>query len=174
MHSASRYILLAAVFLSGCATPNVDKDYVLNADSGKGLLVMSLTHVTDNIIVDYRGKSKGRFMTGTVQYPVDWESPYGRLVVAELPAGRYEFYQWHSGRKYLTYIPTPFSIPFMIAAGKVSYVGNIYISINDAKKMYDVDITDQSDKDFPLMLHRFNKIRRSDIFYNIPVKMVAH
>jgi hypothetical protein len=62
----------------------------------------------------------------------------------------------------------------MIAAGKASYVGNIYISVNDAQRMYNVDITDNTDKDIPLMLHRFNKIRGSDIFNNIPVKIVAH
>ncbi|HSD83761.1 MAG TPA: hypothetical protein VLG46_07885 [Anaerolineae bacterium] len=73
---------------------------MLDAQSGEGLVVMSLTYEglarEDSPSWSYHrlGSEKNlRIFTRAARVPLDWESPPGRLAVFALPTGRYEFYR---------------------------------------------------------------------------------
>lgn len=164
--------LLIALVLTGCATFNVSSDYSLAHNPEKGLVVMSLSHSLSSVIVDYRpvGKSQqgdGAFMTGTLKDPMDFDHPKGRLVVAELPAGQYELYQWRAEVLDLTYTSKLFSIPFTVVAGKATYIGGLFVNVNETTAKYKLSVTDQSTRDLPLLLQRYPHIKQTDVVKEI-------
>ena len=168
-----RYLtLLVVLALPGCATINVPSNYSLTPKGDKGLVVLSLTHTLSTVIVDYRQKEgetqvDGAFMTGTIQDPMDWDHPKGRLVVAELPAGKYELYQWRSEGFNVTYTSKIFSIPFTVVAGKATYIGNFFVNIDESTSRYRLEVTDKSDRDLPLLIRRYPNIKENGVVQDI-------
>jgi len=171
MKRLALHLMLATLLgLSGCAHFNVNKDYSLAGKAGQGLLVLSLTHTTGGVTLDYRAKGDGKtgaFMTGNVQDPMDWENPRGRLVVAELPAGSYELHQWRSGKGNISYTSKPFSIPFVITEGKATYIGNVFININELLGTYKVEVSDAGERDLPLLFQRYRNIRETELIRSV-------
>lgn len=164
--------LLVALFLAGCANFNVPSDYSLAHKNDKGLIVMSLAHSLSSVIVDYRPVENGKqgdgaFMTGNMQDPMDWDHPKGRLVVAELPAGKYELYQWRSEGINVTYTSKIFSIPFTVVGGKATYIGNLFVNIDESTSIYKLEVADKSERDLPLLIRKYPNIKGSDIIKDI-------
>lgn len=169
MSKLIRYItVIVAWVLTGCATFNVPSDYSLAHNSNQGLVVMSLTHSVASVIVDYRPVAAGKpgagsFMTGNMQDPLDWTHPNGRLVVAELPPGQYELYQWRAEGMNVTYTSKLFSIPFTIEAGKATYIGNLFINMDETTAKYTLSVTDTSARDLPLLIRHYPNIKQTDV-----------
>jgi hypothetical protein len=154
-------ISIVMIIFTGCSTFNIPSDYSLNSSTGKGLLVFSFTanDKIDNAVLHYHGKSSsgsGEITFKTFKNPLDWTNPQGRLVTIEESAGTYEIYKWS--------IPMVgesdayFSIPFRITPGKVTYIGNVYLEVNEFPSVFQFEIADSSSRDLTLLKQRFINI----------------
>ena len=92
-------VLLFALTVASCATPNVDPDYQLQTTDAHGLLIVSLTQEGlgphEKLVWLYRkvdGTVKDRLISENSGDALDWRNPNGRLIYIALPAGYYEFY----------------------------------------------------------------------------------
>src|SRR5262250_3295448 len=92
--SNSAFALVAALVLASCATPNVEKSYMLSSSGATGLAVGSITSA--GILADYRiyYRKIGGGGDGFFQLKSDDPSLNGALIVADLPPGDYEIYRW--------------------------------------------------------------------------------
>jgi len=174
-------IINILLLLSGCATFNVDTGYSFSDDMSSGLLVFSFTHSSTNetnhgAILDLRGIGDSEnileqsVMTGTLKDPFDWEKPRGRLVVIELPAGKYEIYKWRSFQGNIEYSSTAlFSIPFRITEQKATYIGNINLNISPIG-LYTINKHDTASRDIPLFLSKYSRIKEQDIIRKVSQK----
>ena len=120
----------------------------------------------------------------------------GRLAVFELPPGRYEFYlcrfsrpsggngmRWtvggsggvtmsnpaYSGLNAPTYdrfVANPFSVPFEVRAGKLSYIGELHLRwayTSEARGLGEVQVADRAGRDLPLLRARLSNIQPGQI-----------
>lgn len=159
-------ILAATLGLASCAVANVGRDYSLAGRPGTGLVVMSLTHTVSSATLAYQplgGGSGAAFMTGSARDPMDWQSPRGRLVVAELPAGRYQFHEWRASVGSASMRSRPFSIPFVVTEGRATYIGNVFLDIDTSTRAYKVSVKDMAGRDLPLLRERYRKVRAADV-----------
>ena len=181
-------VAMLCVLIGGCAaTKSVKQDYVLNANSGKGLLATSLT---------YRGSYSGYSITfngienaktqkiqigeglavGLVPMPSQGDfSGYGRtgeVFALELPKGKYRVYTWHVHSGYGHVAPLlPINIEFEIVPGKVTYLGNFEFvqtgSLGLTVTAATVNYTDQAQIDIEVLLRKQPKIQRENILMGI-------
>lgn len=165
MHKALRSLCAALLLASAaaCVTFNIPAEYGLNPASGKGLAVFSLTanDQPGNFTISYRsagGETKGTVNLQTLRDPLDWRDPRGRLVVIELPAGSYEFYDWAGLRGRST---EQFSIPFSIEPGKATYLGNVHFHV--VSGLYGVRVGDRSSRDLPALFARYPNLQRDAV-----------
>ena len=175
--------LIFLILLSGCAAKNIDESFTLDANKGTGVAVVSIVRSgigSFSVFADFKsidGTYKNSIPITDLFASSDWECPMfgnipyekpcGRLAIIELPQGDYTFYAWHgsAGNAYTVHSTTPFSKPFKIVAGKATYLGNIHFAIQySAFKMI---ITDQQDKDLPLLYHKAPNITEQDIILNV-------
>jgi hypothetical protein len=162
VHKAIRSLCAALLLASAaaCVTFNIPAEYGLSPASGKGLAVFSLTanDRPGNFTIAYRsvgGDAKGDVSLHTLRNPLDWRDPRGRLVVIELPAGSYEFYNWAGLRARST---DRFSIPFSIEPGKATYLGNVHFDVFSG--VYGVRVSDRSSRDLPALFERYPNLQR--------------
>jgi hypothetical protein len=175
------------IFLSGCGASNITKDYSLDKSKGTGILLASMTQAglpsSFNMFVHLRGvdnKYSNEVPVTDVFVSVDWPCPFlgtsteaapcGRLAVIELPQGEYEFYSWsgssNNGKTSTTVSARKeFSQRFKVAAGKVTYVGNMHFSV--ARGSYALNALDKRDRDLPLFHSKYLRITPKDIQINI-------
>lgn len=164
--------LVIVITLTGCVASTLTRDYVLDASTGKGLLVFSYTtnQDADNPFLDYRNLmtgDKGEIIRNTKKDPLDWESPTkGRLVVLEFDSGLYEFYSWSIVRQGMA--ARGFSVPFEIFPGKATYAGNIHLTIQ-AEGLFDLQVTDAYERDIALFHRRFPAINDKDVLKHVAI-----
>jgi len=147
-------ILIVAALITGCSTIEIKKDYLLNKQSGKGVIILSTTETGKHLFVkpylclrkigEKHGKEllmwDRRFIDTNQDIAplwLDWLAPnipdqraVGNLHAVELPAGSYEFYSWIATACYpnmtVTYSPKEyFSWKFTVEAGVAKYFGNV-------------------------------------------------
>jgi len=164
------FIFLAFLALVGCAEFNVPPNYELQKDKQVGLLVMSVNHNTRAITLHYENMVNHKHdvvMTSTVQDKMDFRQPKGRLIVAELPAGEYQFYQWQTDIENFQYTSPLFSAPFTIEQGKPVYVGNLNIKAKIIypfmKVEYEHTISNKSERDIALLKKKYPKLDISEL-----------
>jgi hypothetical protein len=154
---------------SGCVAAtvalNVSPDYALEAANGKGIAVLSLS--TNDEIQHFTVFARSNVSPGRIEIPLwnnrdplDWKAPRGRLVAIEVPQGAYELYSWQT---YGIGAGRPFSIPFKVVRGKISYVGNVYIEILTEENIFRVVVSDKSKRDLSLLLRKYPRIKAEDI-----------
>lgn len=162
--------LVTAMTIAGCVASNLARDYVLKASTGIGLLVFSYTtnEKADNPYLDYRNMmtgDEGEILRNTNKEPLDWESPAkGRLVVLELDSGLYEFYSWSIVR--LGMAGRGFSVPFEIFPGKVTYAGNIHLTVLD-EGLFNLQVTDAFERDLALFHRRFYNVHDNNVVKHV-------
>jgi len=169
MHRAIRSICAALLLMStaACVAANIPAGYGLSPASGRGLAVFSLTanDRPGNFTVSYRGvggEPKGMVNLQTLRDPLDWRDPRGRLVVVELAAGSYEFYDWAG---ILTTSTEKFSIPFRVEPGKATYLGNVHFEVLD--QTYGIRVSDRASRDLPLLFERYPNLQRDAVLTEI-------
>jgi hypothetical protein len=157
---------------AACAKFNVPASYSMSSASGNGLAVFSYTtdDRVNNFYLQYHavggGKPRGDITLWTVQNPLDWQDPRGRLVVIELPAGSYELYNIITVGARVT--PTePFSVPFTIEPGRVLYLGNANVIIGNSLSGFTLRVTDRSEQDLRLFFERYPRLSRNDVDVDI-------
>ena len=165
MHRALRSICAALLLVSAaaCVTFNIPAEYALSPASGKGLAVFSLTanDRPGNFTVSYRGvggEPKGMVNLQTLRNPLDWRDPRGRLVVIEMAAGSYEFYDW-AGLQ--TQSVDKFSVPFRIEPGKATYLGNVHFDVYSG--IYGLRVSDRSSRDLPVLFARYPNLQKDAV-----------
>lgn len=151
-----------------CAKLNVGGNYTVDAASGQGLAVFSFTtnDRVNNFYLQYHamggGKPRNDITLWTVHNPLDWHDPRGRLVVIELPAGEYELYNViGTGRRFEG--TDPFSIPFTIEAGRVKYLGNVNVVIDNSLAGFWVGVNDRADLDLRTFFERYPRLSPGDV-----------
>jgi len=159
------FLFLVLLWLTGCAKFNVPPDYELKNNKQVGLLVMSVNYNTRSATLHYENMStheNDAIMTSTVHDKIDFNQPKGRLIVAELPVGEYQFYKWHADIDNFEYISPLFSAQFTIKQGKPVYIGNLNIKAKIIypfmKVEYEHTITDKSERDIALLKKKYPKL----------------
>lgn len=163
------YVFFILVALGGCATPNVKTDYTLTGKNGKGLLVASLSVSGDagNAGVNFRREGEKDHQQVAAE-PFDWEDEKSRLIVVELPIGRYEMYEWVTvfGGKFVMRTRLP-NISFAINEGKITYIGNLCMGYTQWSGKRTLQLTDKRDRDLSFFRGRYKNISESDILIDI-------
>jgi hypothetical protein len=160
-----------------CATrtPNVSSEYSLASHPGAGVVVLSFTHTLITASLSYRAIGEGKrgwFDSGTAYGPLDWNDPPGRLVVAELPVGRYELYEWDWSNGDLSHVSPTFSVAFEVSEGQASYVGNVFLDVHWAAKTCFLRVLDASERDLALLNQLYPDIRGSDVHNNVTEQVI--
>jgi hypothetical protein len=159
-------IVVALVSLSGCSTTRVAREETPQPSTGKGLLIFSWTvnDNLDNAVLSYRGigsATHGEVLFTSPDDPFDWTAPLGRLVVLELPAGKYEMFK-------LTVPGTSqsdesFAIPFTVSTGRAVYAGNVQLAFDARARQYRVETLNSARRDLALLGRRYPDIGPSQI-----------
>ncbi|MDX1539096.1 hypothetical protein [Arsukibacterium sp.] len=182
-----RYLMLSLiVVLHGCATTKTIKnDYILNADTGNGVLATSISYrgsysgysiFYQNIESGIRGEAQ--FGEGVALIPIPPKGDFshlnrkGEVFAIELAAGTYRVWDWgvHSG--YANVSPmSPISIEFKVIPGKVTYLGNFDFVQTDRMGLtvtgVEVRYSDQSKIDLDILLRKQPRIKVEDITFGI-------
>lgn len=170
-HVKKIVVTLCIALLAGtgaCAKLNVGGRYTMDAASGQGLAVFSFTanDRVSNFYLQYHAmggaKPRGDITLWTVQNPLDWRDPRGRLVVIELPAGEYELYNV-AGPALQFSASEPFSIPFTIEPGRVKYLGNVHVVIETTLSAFWIRVTDRAALDLGTFLERYPRLSTDDV-----------
>jgi hypothetical protein len=191
-------IAATVVVMAGCATqivPNApDEVSAAKLDSKTGVLVGSFSRITERQehvshaiyfqhenpdYLPYEIRSfHGNDMLGL--HPEDdfHESDReGLLFAFVLPAGNYHFvsYALESGEGH--WRPTkPFSVPFKVEAGKVNYVGDIHLVVNEGKDIFGMTTAkggkfhfiNAKNKDIPILKNKYPDIPWADLAITVP------
>lgn len=164
-------LALCIALLAGtgaCAKLNVGSGYRPDPASGKGLAVFSFTanDRVSNFYLQYHamggGKPRGDITLWTVQDPLDWRDPRGRLVVIELPAGEYELYNV-AGMGLQFSASEPFSAPFTIEPGRVKYLGNVHVVIGTTLTSFALSVNERAAQDLGTFFERYPRLSPDDV-----------
>jgi hypothetical protein len=179
------FFVLLSIFISGCAgvlsLSNVPKDYGLDVDKGKGVVVTSFRvscKYCINMISYLRGVDND-YSGGVVAYHVNEEGDWAesRLAIMEMPQGEYEFYS-HSEYVVDGHILRPvneYSLRFKVIPGKAVYIGNIHFSLKSKSKSglafrgysRKTEINDMQERDLTLLYQKNPKIKPDNVVVNI-------
>jgi hypothetical protein len=176
---ASLGLAAACLCACSCAINNAPADYSFEARPGTGLVVFSFTYTLTNATLYYHEVGKlasdsfggGDSGQGWRSTPWDWLDPPGRLIVAELAPGKYEFTNWSTnfGKELVS---DDFSIPFEVSAGKATYIGNVFLDLHTATRVYDVRVLDQAQRDLALFRPRYPGVRDSDVLERVTPQVI--
>jgi len=154
--------------VSGCASvPTVSQSYTLDASTGKGLIIMSLSQsglfgLELYVTLFARSAAGGK----DIEITFVPKNRSNGLLWLEYPAGDYEFYRWRSagvtGKTYYNASSTTdFSKKYSVRAGRAVYLGDFRIEMSGKK--YDIKITDKSDRDMPIFHKQQPNIRPDQV-----------
>jgi hypothetical protein len=171
MHKKGLLLLILLVILNaGCATFTVKKDYRIAEGTNMGLVAVSFTQPFPVMKWMYRDLREGKGSRGLNERFVSTTDMLNQLIkyddtviyTVELPAGEYEFFRWTTPEAG-TFIRSThdFSVKFKSVAGKVSYIGNIFVFM--AGRNYGILIRDNRAKEITLLRQHFQNIREDQI-----------
>lgn len=184
---------IAMALLLGCVTgtQNVKTDYSFNVTKdNNGLVIFSLTsegrvsppfelvaiqNASDAPVIYFRGltnnlKGSKNAISGT-QNMFDGSRLMGGLIVLELPAGQYEFFNFSHGNKVLK---RPFSFKFSVIQNKAIYLGNIVNWIEHKQEGANITllpsslrVRDMRERDITIFKNHWKSISENAIEYQI-------
>ena len=180
-------VCLFTFVIQGCATPNIDRGYVLNSTAESGVVSGSITYQGgySGYRVYYRSLKQdgesGFFQWGksNVLIPYfpkgDFESLgiKGALFAAELSAGDYEIYQWSVGSGPAIVKPIEdFSIRFTVEPAKAVYLGNFNFVQTDSMGLTitgaEVSYADMSIRDLSVLQQKYPNFSKVPVKYAVP------
>ncbi|AOT08754.1 hypothetical protein [Pseudoalteromonas luteoviolacea] len=174
-------LILTVLVLTGCASTNIKGNYSLNSQSGKGVLISSISvqGSYSGYSVYFQGidnENKGyiEFGAGTALLPIFPEGDFshldrkGEVFAVELPAGKYKVWRWGVASGYAFIKPAlPMSIEFEIIAGKATYIGNFDFIQTDSFGLtvtgVKVNYSDQFKIDTGIIINKYPNIEFSQI-----------
>ncbi len=178
--------LLLALAFGGCASkPNqVSAESLSNAPADNGILVASYARPspnerfsTENVLFRKKGQRRWREIgintlpLVPLKFDFQNEDSCGSLYVVSLPAGDYEIYDFSViqsvfGGTIMHSPSSPFSIPFTVGAGKISYLGELKIDRIEAAKFLGLpgsdqvrfDLSDQNARDIAILHGKYPEL----------------
>ena len=172
MHRVSSYVVVATL-LSACA--GVPSDYKFDPKKSDGLVLGSITY--ESSIGQYAlilvPQTSSNALVASVGYSM-WP-PLGPLRDEKLdakggtftlaaPAGEYRIVGWQIKQGYkITRNSVPISIPFTVAQGKSSYLGNLHFD----EHWENVQLRDKADRDLPVIQSRLEVLKTTPIEFSI-------
>lgn len=145
------------MLLSGCAAKSVQRDFVLDKNSGKGLVVVSVSHdragsrgMAGTFYMDRKGPLSDMVMLRTLgeAFPgivkgSQFKDSYGQVLVLELSAGSHAIETWRAARdagyEITPTVPPP-PLVFEVAAGSIQYIGNLHLNLASGKNLIGVTV----------------------------------
>ena len=182
--------------MCGCASISRPIDPTAKIDTKKGILLAAVTSDGEKLVMDawffYRPKGTNEELRldafgelGLIMKPNDFkgkDSSMGRLLAVSLNPGEYELFYWmlyyhnYVTNNYLepTIPPPPHS--FTIRAGEITYLGDLHIDTILGKGPFGLpvvsggnpDITDQIDRDLPVLKEKYPNIANWPLQSSIP------
>lgn len=174
--SLNRAGLVLAVFLpllAACVTVATSRNYRVERESGRGLVVLSLTQPSGTIKWMYRNLKSGKGIKGLNEEFISTKGlPKHQLIryedgtilyPFELAAGDYEFYRWTTP-EFGRYAETvdDFSVKFHVVAGQVTYIGNLELRLLPRNK-FTLIVTDMDDRDVSELTKVYKAISREQV-----------
>lgn len=150
---------LFAVLLAGCAVKSVQRDYALDEKSGKGIVIISVSHdqrgsraLNAIFYVDFKPglvmpehmmlKTLGETFPGVTKGS-EFKDSYGQVLALELPAGTHQINSWRAARSggfEITPREVPPPLVFEVAAGKIQYLGNLHLILQGGKNIFGIPV----------------------------------
>jgi hypothetical protein len=174
------YRFLAAIsliFLGSCHLAKLSENYVVDAKSPNGAVIVSLTFEGglqfQAFTLEYRlvggGESQSMHSAAILASPdIDADGRRGWLFPRELPAGEYEFFKWRGMVGNMSYwSPREFSNRFTVSPGRATYIGSLNVFTSAASKRYEVQVRDERERDMPAFLARYPRVKRDQVEYAI-------
>jgi hypothetical protein len=183
--TVTRTALLSLVLLAGCVS-TVDPDKA-ELDPGRAYALVSVSHSGYGWLEEMQAVYRKRGDTGEYPVPVNFRYLYqkpengvllrnsdkrmlGELKLLELAPGDYEFFGWNAkvarGNQGLTIVNThwkpheaPPPLRFSVAAGRVTYIGNVDVSFLGTKR-YRWAALDERERDLAAYRSRFSAAAR--------------
>lgn len=128
-------LILMALILTGCATPNLDGNYTLKKSADRGVVIASLTKTGHgHWPPGYNFKKTDGSHKGILKFEQDlfdrivsdYPGIEGKLIALELPAGDYHVYRWFISQGHIGLESRDgFNINFTVASGEVTYIGEL-------------------------------------------------
>lgn len=181
-------LILSISLLAGCATPNIDKTYSLDANRGAGVAVGTLTYTGDYAsyrlhIVGVESGQTYRIQHGDSQtlnivlaFKGEAINPAlgakGSAFAIELPAGNYSVKQWQVSQGAANVWSTdPPGITFHIEPGKSIYLGNFHFT-ETGKSLRSITratvaLTEMSDRDLPVLQNIYPSLKSNPIVQSL-------
>jgi hypothetical protein len=176
MRRRTALLVAAAAIVSGCAAPNIDKTYALDAKRGTGVAAGTITYTGPYALYRLVVRSKatqevyriehGEGTTLNIARAFSGERPHkllhatGSPFAIELPAGEYaiEGWQLHCGAAHIA-STAPVDIPFTVEPGKAIYLGNFHFreTAHVVRLITAASLTlqDKAERDLPALAAEF-------------------
>ncbi len=158
MQKAKRILAsLVVLLMTGCAAKSVQRDYALDEKSGKGIVILSVSHdqrgsraLNATFYVDFKPglimpehmmlKTLGETVPGITKGS-EFKDVYGQVLALELPAGPHQINSWRAARSggfEITPRDMPPPLEFEVVAGKVQYLGNLHLILAGGKNIFGI------------------------------------
>ncbi|ASU40746.1 hypothetical protein hmeg3_22210 [Herbaspirillum sp. meg3] len=141
---------VVVLLLAGCAAKSVQRNVVLDSSSGKGLVVISVSHdrvgsrgMVGTFYMDRKNglsdmtmlRTLGEAFPGVVKGS-QFKDSYGQVLVLELAAGKHSMDSWRAARQAgyeITPSVDPSPLEFEVVAGSIQYLGNLHLNMESGK-----------------------------------------
>ncbi|EJL87532.1 hypothetical protein PMI16_02876 [Herbaspirillum sp. CF444] len=150
---------LLVLLLAGCAAKSVQRDYALDEKSGKGIVIVSVSHdqrgsraLNAIFYVDFKPgiimpehmmlKTLGESFPG-IPKASEFKDNYGQVLALELPAGMHQINSWRASRSggfQISPRDMPPPLEFEVVAGKIQYLGNLHLILEGGRNIFGIPI----------------------------------
>ena len=172
------FTLAVTLLLSACA--GVSSDYKFDPKKTDGLILGSITY--DSSIGQYSlifiSQASATPQLASVGYSMwpplgplhdDLLNAKGGTFALAVPAGEYRIVGWQITQGYkITRNSVPISIPFTVAQGKSSYLGNLHFD----EDWENIQLRDKAERDLPVLQSRVNILKTTPIEFGIEKSLV--
>jgi hypothetical protein len=179
---------IAAIFLAGCASQTLPKNYSLNPNGVKGIIVASITYngtfglhsinikSSDNSVRERLAVGQITFVPIPQNYDINDLGVKGNVFSFELPQGIYEVARWNVD-SYSANIGAPTPIRFAVEAGKITYLGRFefqQLSTNGVVvTKVALSVKDESLKDMEIVKARTPSLSNEHVSINVSTSTAA-
>jgi hypothetical protein len=109
----------------------------------------------------------GRLKADPDRIAIDADNTFGEVAVLSLPEGEYEFFSFAGATLGVVHRPKqPFSMPFTVTRGRVTYIGNLNVAFSQVGT-FRVEIRDTRDRDVPPVLAKYRRLKQEQLDYRL-------
>lgn len=153
MKKAEKFLAgLLVLLLAGCAAKSVQRNFDLDEDNGKGLVIISVSHdlvgsrgMAGTFYMDRKGpmadmkmlRTLGEAFPGIVKGS-QFKDSYGQVLVLALTPGKHSIDSWRAARQAgyeITPTVEPPPLEFDVVGGSIQYLGNLHLNMESGKNL---------------------------------------